>query len=241
MVRAVILSILLHSVLIAGLIWSDKLYIDFLKATQKDRQTLSATLLMDKTYKATDTAMKLGSKDRNLPPPKIEIPKHDVPQISRKTSKNLKTKDDGKRKLKDILSKIRKESSEEKRPPPKEKNFPTHEKGEKGAHGTGGYGERIMSLGEQALQSAFRKYFELEGGSIFRKRYPNAKGFISVKLAGAGDQFKIISLAVSDTTGFTILDQSCEVAIRKALEQETFAQDVITDRMGKESIITCTP
>jgi outer membrane biosynthesis protein TonB len=232
--RAVVLSLALHASLIAGLLWSDKIFMEFLKATHKDRQMLSATLLMDRTYKATDTMMKKGPKEKNLPPPKIDIAKkEEIPTLSKKLFK--------KKDLKDILNKIRQESSAEKRPPPKEDNFPTNEKGEKGAHGTGGRGDRILSPAEQALQSAMRKYYELEGAEIFRKQYPNAQGYLTLKLVGTGNQFQIATLVLSESTGFNILDRNCEAAVRKAVDRETFSRDVISELAGKETVVTCKP
>jgi outer membrane biosynthesis protein TonB len=239
--KAVFLSLLLHAILIAGLVWSDKLYTEYIKATQKEIHSLSATLLIDRSYKPTDTAMKKGSSDRNLPPPKITVPKTEDTSDSHHKLKDSKASTKGKKKLKDILSKIRKEASEEKRPPPKEKNFPTHERGEKGAHGTGGWSERTLTPSEQALQSAFRKYFELEGATTFRKNFPNARGYLQVKLIATGNQFKIVSLVISESTGFNILDRNCEAAIRKACDQETFAKDVVAELTGKETIVTCKP
>ncbi|MDB5039229.1 MAG: hypothetical protein JWQ35_2757 [Bacteriovoracaceae bacterium] len=242
--KAFLYSILLHAILIAGLIWSDKIYLQFIKASHRERQIVSATLLMDKSYKPTDTAMKKGTNDKNLPPPKIEPPKkEDLPEVSKKLkkSKTQEKKPDGKKALKDILNKIRKDSAEEKRPPPKEKNFPTHEKGEKNAHGTGGWAERTLSPAEQALQAAMRKYYEVEGADAIKKKFPDAKGYLALKLVGVGNQFQIVSLVLSESTGFNIVDRKCEVAVRQAIDQETFAKDVITELTGKETQIICQP
>ncbi len=231
MAKAIVLSILLHLALVAGLIWGDKLYLEYIKATKKDIPMISAALLMDKTYAPTDTAMRKGVSEKNLPPPKpVAQKKENIPEINKK-----------KKTAKNILDQIRKEAREENRPAPKINNFPTHEKGEKNAFGTGGLGDRVLSPAEQALQAAMRKYFELEGAATFRKQFPNAKGYIGIKLVAVGNQFEIASLVFHESTGFNVLDRKCELAIRQALHQETFAQDVIRELAGKETPVICKP
>lgn len=230
--RALVLSLVLHACIIGALIWGDRLYLKYLQAQRKDQPAISATLLIDKTYAPTDTAMRQGPSDKNLPPPKIQLPKKiEVPTINTKKKKSTKS----------ILDKIRAESVEEKRPPPKIDNFPTHEKGEKKAMGTGGRGLQTLSPAQQALQSAIRKYYEIEGSDTLRKRFPNARGIFTAKLVGVGNQFEIATLSIVDPSGVALLDRQCELAIRKALHQETFAQDVIAELTGKENPIICQP
>lgn len=247
MARAILCSLILHILLGASLYWSRELDALLKKSRASEIKAISAELLLDKTYKPTDTPMKLGSKKKDLPPPNVLPPKSVDKDKEKKASKKKEEKETSLRgkkakdTLKDILKNIREQAKEEKRPPPKEDNFPTHEKGQKGARGTGGRGDRALSPGEQALQAAMRKHYELEGAEQIRKNFPSAIGFMSIRLIGIGSQFEIVSLSFTESTGLTILDRKCEVAVRQALQQESFAKDVIQELNGKETLVTCRP
>jgi hypothetical protein len=222
---AVIFSVLFHSLLIAGLVWSGKLDSLLISHKMKDLKAVSAVLLIDKTYKPTDTAMKFGKQKKDLPPPNIEPPKSVDKEKEKPTLRTPKDKSPKglKKNVNDILKNIREQAKEEKRPPPKDDNFPTHEKGEKKARGTGGRGDRILTPGEQALQAAMRKYYEVAEAESLRQKFPNARGFMTVRLASVASQFEIVSIALVESTGVDILDRRCELAVREALRQEVHA------------------
>lgn len=250
-----------HAILFALLIWSDKIQLEFLKS-KNFRKDAGSVLSVNLTYKPSDTAMRLGKEKRDLPPPDVKIPPPapDAPTLKEKKTEKVKERktkkeaDEEKRKIaekkelerlkkstKSILNKLKFDAKREDRPPPKIDNFPTHEKGEIGARGTGGRGQRILSPAEQALQSAMRRHFDLIDARNFRRINPNAEGYIEVSLIGVGSQFKIKSLRVLESTGFVALDQSCERAIRVAVDEESFALDVIQELNGKESSVLCQP
>jgi hypothetical protein len=86
-----------------------------------------------------------------------------------------------------------------------------------------------------------RKYFEMPEAGNVRKKYPGISGYIQVYLVSNGDQFVIRSLKFIERTGLPVLDQSCEQAVRRAIDTETFSADVVAELNGKESGITCTP
>jgi hypothetical protein len=91
------------------------------------------------------------------------------------------------------------------------------------------------------MQTAFNKHFEIPRRQDFARRHPNAKGFLSVRLASDGTRFRIISLRMLESTGFEILDRSCERSIVKTVELESFAPDVIGELSGRETRILCSP
>lgn len=252
------ISLAVHILLVSFLIYSDRIKLGFLKS--KNKPLASSTIQIDLTYKPTDTAMRLGKEIRNLPPPDIAPPPPPAPEAptlkekTAKKEKEKKAKEDAKRKvsekreidkarqsMKNIFDKLKREASREDRPPPKIDNFPTNEKGEIGARGTGGRGQRILSPAEQALQAAMRRHFDLTDARTFRKANPNAEGYIEVALVGVGSQFQIRALRILDSTGFVALDQSCERAIRTAIDVESFSTDVVKELNGKESAILCRP
>lgn len=253
MIRALSLSIVLHALLIFGVLYSTKLSLALLKARDRDINALG-TMQVDLTYKATDTAMKYGKNERDLPAPNVAeksapVEEKAFPEKSQAKKPEKAKKETGKQKeqnrkadIKSILDRLKQESkSEDNRPKPKEDNFPRSLKGDKGATGTGGRAQRNMSAAEMALQSAMRRYFELTDANNFRRKNPNAKGYIQIKLVGVGHQFEIAGLQVYQTTGFSNLDRSCEVAIRKALDSEVFGRDVIVELNGKEAFVVCEP
>jgi len=251
--QAICLSFVFHALLIAGVLYSAQMSLLLFKAHWKEMQAASA-IQVDLTYKPTDTPMKFGEEKRTLPPPNVQ-PKMEAEEgttFKEKQSKKQekprekekkpnpkleKTKSD----LRNIINRIRKEAKQDDRPPPKEHNVPVSKKGEKGASGTGGMGQRALSPAEQALQSAMRRHFELEDAVNFRKHYPNALGYMALKLVGFGNQFKIVSLRVVQPTGYQTLDRECEVAIHEAVDAETFATDIIAELNGKETMIECRP
>jgi hypothetical protein len=253
-VRGLSLSVVFHVLLFTGVIYSTKLSLALLKARQRDIKAMG-TIAVDlaSPYKHTDTAMKLGEDKKDLPPPLVgeKAPPEDSPVLKERNKtkeaekkKELKkealkkTKED----IKNILSKLRSDANkEDNRPKPKENNFPKSKQGEKNATGTGGISLRTLSPAEQALQSAMRRYFEMADANNFRKKNPNTRGYLQIKLVGVGHQFEIASLDLYQTTGFGTLDRSCEIAIRKALDSEVFSNDVIRELNGKEAIITCEP
>lgn len=240
------ISLIVHFVLVGLLVYTDKIQLSFLKSI-RNRELASSTIQVDLTYKATDTAMRLGKEKRDLPPPDISTPPPppDTPKLKERLTKSEKEKKKevqrAKSSMKNIFDKLRQEAKREDRPAPKLDNFPTNDKGQIGARGTGGRGTRILSPAEQALQAAMRRHFDLTDARNFRKINPNAEGYIQVALIGAGSQFNIRSLRVLDSTGFVALDQSCERAIRTAIDVETFAPDVVAELNGKESSILCRP
>ncbi len=246
MYRAISISIIFHALLFAALIYSAKISLSILKAKTLKLENLGA-VQVDLTYKPTDTPMKLGAKEKDLPPPKVEEEKKKEEEMVLKTKPQPKKEEGSKASkkpdLKSILDKIRQDSrlEDKPRPKPKEDNFPTHAQGEKGARGTGGRSLRAPTPAEQALQSAMRKHFELEEAATIRKNFPNAFGFFTIRLVGVGSQFELSALGLAQTTGIAILDRKCELAIREALGAEHFSSDVIQELNGKETAIICKP
>jgi len=258
MKNALILSLIIHAILIALLVWSDELQLEYFKSKKIMKDASTALEISGLPYKPSDSALRLGREKRDLPPPDIKVPERqpDAPVVKEKQTpkvKEKKTPDDkkkisekrevanAKQSMKSILDKLRNDAKKEDRPPPKIDNFPTHEKGEVGGRGTGGRGKRLLSPAEQALQSAMRRHFDLVDARTFRKVNPNAEGYIEVSLVGVGNQFRIKTLRILESTGIKALDQSCERAIRVAIDDETFAMDVIRELSGKDSAILCQP
>ena len=248
MLRALILSGLLHILLLGGLIWSAELSLLFLKSRQKDLEKLGV-VEVDLLYKPTESAMRKGQSQQALPPPDVKqkaASEDDAPVI--KTAKKPKPKEKPKPKkeapktdFSKIFNQMREEAAQEAKRAPRDDNFPTSLEGQENARGTGGSAMRNLSPAEQAIQTAFRKYFEIPRRDDFARRHPDAKGFLSVRLASEGSRFKIISLSWPESTGFEILDRSCERSIMRTLEEETFASDVISELSGKETQILCSP
>ena len=241
--QALLISVVLHILISTLLFFSKTLDALFLKRELNDIQIISATLKFNELYKPSDTPMKQGVEKKDLPPPLVPLAKpkekkhaKESPLIRKKTeSKDLK------KNIRSILDKIRDEAREEKRPTPKENNFPMHEKGVKGARGTGGRGDRIPTPGEMAIQSAMRKYYEVTNIEAIRKKDPQARGFIAIRLVGVGNQFQIAEFRFIQSSGYDILDQQCETAVRSALHNEHFAPDIINERNGRNTTIICQP
>lgn len=255
MVRGLSLSILFHIALVFGVLYSTKLSLALLKMRQRQIEAMG-TISVDLAtpYKHTDTAMRLGEEKKDLPPPLVgeKAPPEESPVVKERTSKTKErekkkeTKKEALKKAKDdiksILARMRNDANkEDNRPKPKEDNFPKSKQGEKNARGTGGFSARTLSPAEQALQSAMRRYFELIDANNFRRKNPNVRGYLEVKLIGMGHQFEIASLQLFQSSGFSILDRSCEIAVRKALDSEVFSSDVIRELNGKDTIILCEP
>jgi len=239
------ISIASHLVLLALLIWSDRFAFLMIKRDLQ-RQQASGVVQVDLSYKATDTPMRLGQQKKDLPPPDVAIPKKAEPDRAptSKTKKTPSKKEDKEaptKNFKNIFDQFRKEAREENRPLPKIDNFPMSQQGEKKSLGTGGRSQRTMSPAELALQSAMRKYFEMPDATNIRSRFPGISGFIQVYLVSNGDQFVIRSLKFVERTGLAALDQSCEQAIRRAIDSEVFSSDVVAELNGKESGIICSP
>lgn len=248
--KSLAISVFAHALLVALLIWGDQIHLEIQKK-RMERRDASSVIQIDLTYKASDSAMRLGKQKKDLPPPDVKIPEREVVKEKITVKEKLKEKKDrisekkevlnARNILKNTLSKLRNESEKEDRPIPKIDNFPLNEKGEVGARGTGGRGQRTLSPGELALQAAMRRHFGLTDAKNFRKSYPGASGYLEVALVGVGDQFEIRSLRILESTGFTILDQSCERAIRSAIENEKFSNDVIAELSGKDNPVICKP
>jgi hypothetical protein len=90
-----------------------------------------------------------------------------------------------------------------------------------------------------ALQGAIRKYFELPRASELRRQNPNARGYHVISVLGVGNTLQLREIEMLQSSGFAILDRSCEVAIREALKKEIFAPDVISELSGKRHNIEC--
>lgn len=245
MVRAVVLSFLLHGFLISALIWSTQISLLLLKANQKKIESLGI-VQVDLLYKPTESAMRKGETKQDLPPPQVKTKTANEPEpspITTKTppKKQSPKKESPKQDFRALFDKIRQETGEELRRAPRDDNFPTREDGEEKARGTGGSSLRALSPAQLALQSAMRKHFELPLREKFSKQHPNAKGFMNVRLVGVGNGFELVSLQVTQSSGFNVLDRSCELAVRKAIQQESFAPDVVEELSGKETVIICQP
>ncbi len=243
MSKSLVISIATHAVLFVLLVYSDRLRLEILKK-QREKRLASGAIAVE-LYKPTDTAMRKGKEKRDLPPPDVKVPPPppDAPalKVTKLNKKEKKDLDKTKNQLKDILKQMKREAQAEDRPPPKLDNFPTSQQGEVASRGTGGRSNRVLSPAEQALQSAMRRHFELIDATSIRKKYPNAEGTIAISLVGVGQQFQIRSLEILESSGLTMLDQSCERAIRTAIDSETFSSDVVNELNGKEAELLCRP
>ncbi|MGA0163771.1 MAG: hypothetical protein ACO3LE_05890 [Bdellovibrionota bacterium] len=248
MLRALILSGLLHILLLGGLIWSAELSLLFLKSRQKDLEKLGV-VEVDLLYKPTESAMRKGQSQQALPPPDVKqkaASEDDAPVIKPKIKPKPKEKPKQKKEppktdFSEIFNRMREETAQDSKKAPRDDNFPTSLEGQENARGTGGSATRNLSPAQQALQTAFSKYFEIPRRDDFARRHPDAKGFLSVRLASDGSRLRLVTLSWPEKTGFEILDRGCERAIRRAIEEETFAPDVISELNGKETPISCNP
>src|SRR3989338_3630277 len=115
--RALSLSILVHFLFFAGVLWSTKLSLLLLKKRQAQLESLSS-LQVNLVYKPTDTPMRKGEDTKNLPPPKVDTKTKEEDQISLKMKQQNPKKKEEKKKIikpdvRGILSKIRMEAMNE--------------------------------------------------------------------------------------------------------------------------------
>ncbi len=244
MVKSLTLSVIVHAAFFALLIWSQKIHIQKLKMEIPQLAPVGVvyTELLDK---ATNTAMRTGDEKRDLPPPIVKTEKKEQlrgPTLSKQKTPPPKTKDKNDKTKKDakaLLDKLRQEEGKLAEKPPKDDNFPTHKQGEENARGTGGSSRLQASPAQLALQGAIRRYFELPRATELRRQHPNARGWHAIEVLGVGESLQLRSLDLIQSSGFVILDRSCEAAIRQALSRETFAPDVISELSGKTHNIEC--
>jgi hypothetical protein len=243
--KSLLISVILHLVFFALLIWSQQIR---LKKLQLEIPQLSpvGVVYTELLYKPTNTAMKKGDEKRDLPPPQIKTEKREENQgptlVKQKTPppKNKPTKEDKTRRdAQALMDKLRREEGKIAQKAPKEDNFPTHKEGETDGRGTGGSSRIQASPAQMALQGAIRKYFELPRASELRRQNPNARGYHVISVLGVGNTLQLREIEMLQSSGFAILDRSCEVAIREALKKEIFAPDVISELSGKRHNIEC--
>lgn len=245
MTRALVISLVLHALFLGAVYYSSEISLLLLKDELKNKPK-AGVIQVDLLYKPTFTPMKKGQDPvKRLPPPKVQ--KTPPPQTTppskptrpKKQPPSEKKRAEPQKNFQALFDKMRQETGLDRQKAPREDNFPKSEKGQEEGQGTGGLSDREISMAEQALQAAARKYAEIARSAELRKQYPNAEGFIQVRLIGVGDRLELVSLRVAESSGLSLLDQSCENAIRRALENETFAQDVVSELSGKEHLITC--
>lgn len=255
MKKALLLSLIIHFLFVGGVMWSSKLSLVLYKQREKkidDLGSVQVSLL----YKPTHTKMRKGDSRNDLPPPKVpkakkaeeqmKVVKKPKPKPKKPEKKKSEKKKPEKKEpnVSNILKQIRSEianEDEQVKKMPKLDNFPKTEDGDETSLGTGGRALAEMSPAQQALQAAMRRHFELPNAIAFRKMNPDAQGIIDLKLIGVGNRFEIVSLSTTISSGFTILDQSCVTAIRKAMSAESFSNDIISELSGKENTIRCSP
>lgn len=261
--KAVAFSVLLHSLAIIAMVWSTEFSIArFIE--NKDAIKLSGVVEVNLLYKPTETAMRKGTnstelpppqiKTRTPPPPKVKMPapkpkapppptpakKPSPPQKNEKEDSKAKL-DQKKQDMQALIAKMRQEQGLIAEKEPREDNFPTDEQGEKDGRGTGGSAQLQADPAYLALQTAIRNHFEMPGKEKFQRENPNAESLFRVRLVAVGNQFEIASLRIQRASGFQILDRSCELAIREALQKEVFSSDVLVQLTGKEEIFKCQP
>lgn len=247
--RALAISILFHALLFGAVLWSGKIAFELFKKNYERNRLMSGSIQVN-LYKPTDSPLDKGQDKKDLPPPLVgrKAEEKDTPELKVKAKTQEKKEDKSKPaaskkpNLKSILDRIRSMvNKDDDRPLPKQNNFPKSPEGQKGARGTGSRAGRPLSPAEQALQSAMRRYFEMEGATTFRTRNPNARGFMTIQLIASDRQLRLASFKMVEPSGFSLLDRSCELAVRKALDTEHFASDVISELNGKETTIVCEP
>jgi outer membrane biosynthesis protein TonB len=272
MAKAVLFSIVLHSLAILSMLWSTEFSIArFIE--KREEIKLSGVVEVNLLYKPTETAMRKGTQSTELPPPQVRTrteaapnampkplppkpkpkpkaatPAPKAPPQKTAAAKAAEAKEESAKQLEQrrqdmqaLIAKMRQEQGMIAETAPREDNFPTTEDGEADARGTGGTAVRQSTPSQMALNSAMRKHFELPVGNRLKTEHPEALGYFRVRLVGVGNQFEIASLRLEKTSGFPILDRSCELAIRKSLEEEFFSSDVVADLTGKEEMIRCQP
>lgn len=246
--KAFWISASFHFCLIAVLYWSTDISLAFYKK-QAEKDKVGGAIAVDLLYKPSDSARRKGKTEKDrLPPPKVKTKKAEPerPTLVKKQAKKSKPKkqeptkkEDPKKNFTALFDKMRQETGLDRKKKPRDDNFPTHELGEEKATGTGGESRSKLSPAQQALQSACRKYAQTAQADRLRKLYPDARGYINIRLVGIGNQLELVSLKMAESSGISALDQGCEVAIRKALQEETFASDIVAELSGREQTITC--
>jgi outer membrane biosynthesis protein TonB len=242
--KALTISVIVHLLLVAALYWSTQISLLLMQAKRKE--IAGGAIQVDLLYKPTETAMRRGKKKRDLPPPKVKRKKEaprpvlvkKQPPKPKKQAKPEQSKEP-KKDFKALFDKMREETGLDRNKAPREDNFPTREDGQKDAFGTGGSSEKELTPAQLALQAACRKHHRIPQAERMRKAYPDARGYINVRLIGAGTQLRIVSLNLVERSGFDVLDSACEAAVRKAIQEETFASDIVAELSGRENTITC--
>jgi len=241
--KALFISIIVHTLLFSLLYWSTE--ISALMIRSREKQQIGGAIRVSLLYKPTDTPMRKARKKTELPPPKIRTQKkppprpHIVKKRKRVKKKKAKKQVAKKEDFHSLFDKLRDETGLDRKKKPRDDNFPTNEKGEKKARGTGGWSDKTPSPAQQALQAACRKYHKVPQAERMRRLYPDARGYLNVRLIGVGHQLSIVSMNWIEHSKFPILDQACETAVKKAVQQETFASDIVAELSGKENTITC--
>jgi len=242
MKNALIFSFLIHVAFFSLVIWSEDISIQRKKLLNPQLSPVGV-VYTELLYKPTNTAMKKGDEKRDLPPPIVKTEKKEEPKSKmsvQKTPPKKQTKEEKvKNAAKSLLDKLRQEEGKEMPKPPKDDNFPTHKQGEDKARGTGGISRRQASPAQMALQSAIKRHFEMPRATEYRRLHPDSKGWHSVSVLAVGNTLQLRDLTLVQPSGFAILDRSCEQAIREALQQETFALDVISELSGKSHDVEC--
>lgn len=243
---ALIISIIVHILLTSGVYWSTNLSLMMMQSRRK-LDAKSGAIQVDLTYKATDTPMRKGKSKRELPPPKVKRKKEPPrPQLVKrakpkkpKRKPKPKKEEPPKKNFKALFDQIREEEGLDRKKPPREDNFPTREDGVEDAFGTGGRSEQKLTPAQLAFQAAARKHHKVPQAESWRKKYPDAEGFIAVRLIATGSKLQIVSMQMVQSSGVSILDTACKAAIRKAIQEETFAIDIVRELSGRENTITC--
>lgn len=245
--KAFWISASFHFCLVAVLYWSTDISLALYKK-QNEKNKIGGAIAVDLLYKPSGTARRKGKTEKDrLPPPKVKTKKKEEerPTIVKKAKKKRPKKNSQakpekpKKNFTALFDKIRQETGLDRKKKPRDDNFPTHELGEEKATGTGGESLIKLSPAQQALQSAARKYAQTAQADRLRKLYPDARGYINIRLVGIGNKLELVSLKMAERSGISALDQGCEVAIRKALQEETFASDIVSELSGREQTITC--
>jgi len=262
MAKAILLSLVFHGLVVAATIWSTHISFAVFLANREEIK-LSGVVEVDLLYRPTETQMRRGATTTELPPPQVRtrtaapqqaMPKPTPPrptpppktpppkQAQTEKQEEKPVEEDTRRQdMRALMAQMRQEQGMIAEQAPRERNFPTRDDGVEEGRGTGGTAQRQANPGQLALQTAMRKHFELPVGNRLKQTNPDALGFIRVRLVGVGNRFEIASLQVQQSSGFTILDRSCETAIRVALNEEYFSSDVISELTGKEELVKCQP
>lgn len=259
MTKALVLSLLMHLFFTAALIWSAQFSAAFMRQKIEELNNVGVKKA-EELYKPTEVNIRFGTQRKDLPPPKIKrvtkapedapvyvqqkIPPKKTGPSKKEIEKQKKAEKQKQltKKKSDALALIdqfRQDDGLEAKKKPKEDNFPMRLDGEKNAMGTGGSAELQATPAQLALQAAMREYFRLPQASLMRQKHPNATGYLAVSLIGVGAQLQVRSIKLVQTSGFATLDSSCENAVRRALKEEEFANDIVNELSGQETMVTC--